>query len=75
MVADIQKDDHFVSFVEPYDADIHVDTALKQVAGSLDALGTQRRVGWILRQKKQLLFQLFFLLVGQFFKTFLETRG
>ena len=48
MVAYIQKDDHFVAFVEPYDADIHVDTALKQVAGSLDALGTQRRVGWIL---------------------------
>ena len=60
MVAYIQKDDYFVSFVEPYDADIHVDAAFKQVIGSLNALGAQRRMGWILCQKNQLFFSCFF---------------
>ncbi len=53
MMTYIQKDDQFVTFIEPYDADIHVDTALKQVGGSLNALCTQRGMGRILSQKKK----------------------
>lgn len=39
MVAHIDEDNHFVSFIIPDNADVHVDAALKQIPGALDALG------------------------------------
>lgn len=60
MVAYVQQKDEDVAFQPPDDADIHVDAALKQVIGSLNALGAQRRMGWILCQKNQLFFSCFF---------------
>ena len=69
----VHQNNHFVAFVIPDNADVHVDAALKKVRGSLDAFGAQRRMGRIFSQKDQLLFQLFLFLFGQLFEIFLET--
>jgi hypothetical protein len=55
-MAHIYQDNHFVTFIIPDNADVHVDAALEQVCGALDPLGAQRRVGRILRQEFQLIF-------------------
>jgi len=47
----IKKNYQLVAFIVPDNADIHVDTALIQVFGSLDALGTQRRMQGVLSEK------------------------
>lgn len=39
MVPHIDEDNHFVALVVPDNADVHVDAALKQIPGILDALG------------------------------------
>ena len=69
----VHQDNHFVAFVIPDNADVHVDAALKKVRGSLDALGAQRRMGRIFSQKFQLVFKLLLLLCGQTLKMLLET--
>ena len=73
MMPYIHQDNHFVTFVIPDNADVHVDAALKKVCGSLDAFGAQRRVGRIFGQKFQLVFKLLLLLCGQALKMLLET--
>lgn len=69
----VHQDNHFVAFVIPDNADVHVDAALKKVCGPLDAFGPQRRVGRIFGQKFQLVFKLLLLLCGQALKMLLET--
>ena len=39
MVSNIDEDNHFVAFIVPDNADVHVDAAFKQIPGTLDALG------------------------------------
>ena len=34
---DIHQNNHFITFIKPYNADIHVDAAFKEVRGSLNA--------------------------------------
>ena len=63
MMPDIHDDDHFVTLIIPDDADIHVDTALKQTRNALDAFGTQGGVQGVFCQQLQFAFQLFFLLL------------
>ena len=55
-MAHIYQDNHFVAFIIPDNADVHVDAALEQVCGALNPLGTQRRMGRILRQEFQFIF-------------------
>ena len=69
----VHQDNHFIAFVIPDNADVHVDAALKKVRGSLDTFGAQRRVGRIFGQKFQLVFKLLLLLCGQALKMLLET--
>ena len=61
----VHQDNHFIAFVIPDNADIHVDAALEKVRGALDAFGPQRRMGRIFSQKFQLVFKLLLLLGGQ----------
>ena len=69
----VHQDNHFVAFVIPDNADVHVDAALKKIRGSLDAFSAQRRMGRIFGQKFQLVFKLLLLLYGQTLKMLLET--
>ena len=39
MVPHIDEDNHFVALIVPDNADVHIDAALKQILGALDALG------------------------------------
>ncbi len=40
----IKEDNQLIAFIVPDNADVRVDTALKQVFGLLDAFGSQGRV-------------------------------
>lgn len=55
-MAHIYQNNHFVALIVPDNADVHVDAALEQVCGALNPLGTQRRMGRILRQEFQFIF-------------------
>ena len=52
----VYQDNHFIAFIIPDNADVHVDAALEKVRGALNPLGTQRRMGRILRQEFQFIF-------------------
>ena len=69
----VHQDNHFIDFVIPDNADVHVYAALKKIRGSLDAFGAQRRMGRILGQKLQFVLKLLLLLYSQTFKMILET--
>ena len=69
----VYQDNHFIAFVIPDNADVHVDAALEKVRGALDAFGPQRRMGGIFSQKFQFIFKLLLLLCGQALKMLLET--
>ena len=69
----VHQDNHFVAFVIPDNADVHVDAALEKIHGALDAFGPQRRMGRIFSQKFQLVFKLLLLLGGQTLEMLLET--
>jgi hypothetical protein len=73
VVADVQKEDQLVAFIVPDDADIHVDAALKQVLGPLDALGAQGWVHGIFGEQLQFGPKLLFFLGVQTLKSVFQT--
>ncbi len=66
----VNEDNQFVAFIVPDNADVHVDTAFKQIFGSLDAFGAQRRMNGVFSKKPQFVLELFFLLPIQVLKVF-----
>lgn len=73
MIPYIHLDNHFITFVIPDNADVHVDAALDKIRGALDAFGAQRRMERIFSQKFQFIFKLLLPLCGQALKMLLET--
>ena len=55
----IDPNNHFVAFVIPDNADIHIDAAFKKIFSSLDAFGPQGRVKRVFGRELQLVFKLF----------------
>ncbi len=41
---DIYQNDHFVTFIISDYADVHIDAALKEISGSLNAFCVERRM-------------------------------
>ena len=58
VVPDVKQQDQRLAVVFPDHPDVHVHTELEQIGCSLDPLGSQGRIQWILHQQFQLLFQL-----------------
>lgn len=51
MMSYIYQNHHFVTFVIPDNADIHIDAALKKIGSPLDAFGSQGWEGRIFSQE------------------------
>lgn len=72
MVSDIYKDNHFITLIVPYNANVHVDAALEQIHGSFDTFSAEGWMHGILFQQLQFIPELLFLLFGQIFEMFLK---
>ena len=44
MMTYIHQNDHSIAFIKPDNADVHVDAALKEIRGSLNAFCAEGRV-------------------------------
>ena len=51
MVPDVNMNNDLITLIIPDNEDVHVDAALKQIPGSLDALGAEGWVHGIFSQK------------------------
>ena len=73
MMPNIHKSDQRITFIEPDDTNIHIDTEFKKMVRSLYAFGTQRRMQGILSKQPKLAFEQLFLLICQRFVVLLKS--